>query len=69
MKDILYHHFKMGFLSNNSNSSEGMWTLQFRKINPEHDVNAVVMVIILLLELMIACGIIVVHKRRFGQHR
>lgn len=37
--------------------------------NQEHDINAVIMAIILLVELMTAIGIVVVHKRRYSRNR
>ena len=63
------YHFKMDFTPSSINSTGMNSTLQFRKSNSEHDINAFVVVIVLLVELLIAFGIVVVHKRRHSCNR
>ena len=56
-------------MDNNNNSTPPSWTLQFRKLNPEHDVNSVAISLILLLEMIIVFGFVVLHRRRINQTR
>ena len=59
----------MNFLMDNKNSTPPSWTFQFRKLNPEHDVNSVAISLILLLEMIIVFGFVVLHRRRINQTR
>ena len=67
MQNITSHHFKMQLLMNSTGAN--LTLFHFRKIHPEHNLNGIVIAVILLIELMIAFGIIVNHRRRLVRNR